>query len=72
MGMCFPGTGKSGDLPPRKECAVAWHEKVLAQMPNIELIILIGKCARELNRKCKKLQKLFAKIFTFTTSIAKK
>lgn len=47
MGMCFPGTGKSGDLPPRRECAVAWHEKVLAQMPNIELTILIGKYAQE-------------------------
>ncbi len=47
VGMCFPGTGKSGDLPPRKECAVAWHEKVLAQMPNIELTILIGKYAQE-------------------------
>ena len=23
MGFCFPGTGKSGDLPPRPECAVA-------------------------------------------------
>jgi len=47
MGMCFPGTGKSGDLPPRKECAVAWHEKVLAKMPKIQLTLLIGKYAQE-------------------------
>ncbi len=47
MGMCFPGTGKSGDLPPRKECAIAWHEKVLNQMSNIKLVLLIGKYAQD-------------------------
>ena len=47
MGMCYPGTGKSGDLPPRKECAIAWHEKVLAKMPKIQLTLLIGKYAQE-------------------------
>jgi len=29
MGFCYPGKGKSGDLPPRKECAPLWHSKVL-------------------------------------------
>ena len=47
MGMCYPGTGKSGDLPPRKECATAWHEKVLAKIPNIQLTLLIGKYAQD-------------------------
>ena len=47
MGMCYPGTGKSGDLPPRKECAITWHDKVLAKMPNIQLILLIGKYAQD-------------------------
>lgn len=47
MGMCYPGTGKSGDLPPRKECATAWHLKVLAKMPDIQLTLLIGKYAQE-------------------------
>lgn len=46
MGFCFPGTGKNGDLPPRKECAITWHKKVLAQMPNIQLTLLIGKYAQ--------------------------
>src|SRR5210317_1756254 len=27
MGFCYPGKGKSGDLPPRKECAPLWHER---------------------------------------------
>ena len=47
MGFCYPGTGKSGDLPPRKECAIAWHKKVLEQMPNIQLTLLIGKYAQD-------------------------
>ncbi|HLV70286.1 MAG TPA: uracil-DNA glycosylase family protein, partial [Xanthomarina sp.] len=39
---CYPGKGKSGDLPPRPECAPQWHQKLLDQMPNLKLIILIG------------------------------
>jgi uracil-DNA glycosylase len=42
MGFCYPGKGKSGDLPPRPECAPTWHEMILSQMKNIELILLIG------------------------------
>ena len=36
MGFCYPGTGKSGDLPPRPECAGEWHQKILDQLPHIE------------------------------------
>jgi len=43
MGFCYPGKGKSGDLPPRKECAPKWHEALLDHLPNIELILLIGQ-----------------------------
>jgi len=46
MGFCFPGTGKSGDLPPRPECADTWREKLLEKLPNIELTIVIGQYAR--------------------------
>jgi len=42
MGFCFPGTGKSGDLPPRRECPPAWRERLLAGMPGIRLTVLIG------------------------------
>lgn len=42
MGFCFPGTGASGDLPPRAECAPAWRNRLLATMPSIKLTILIG------------------------------
>lgn len=47
MGMCYPGTSKSGDLPPRKECAPNWHQKVIEQMPEIQLTLLIGKYAQD-------------------------
>lgn len=46
MGFCYPGTGKSGDLPPRKECAKTWHEPILEQLPNIQLTLLIGLYAQ--------------------------
>ena len=45
MGFCYPGTGKSGDLPPRPECAPRWHEPILAQLPRIELALLCGAYA---------------------------
>ena len=45
MGFCYPGTGKNGDLPPRKECAEAWREKILKQL-NVELTLVIGQYAQ--------------------------
>ncbi|ENM5918734.1 uracil-DNA glycosylase family protein [Vibrio mimicus] len=46
MGLCYPGKGRSGDLPPRKECAPLWHAKVLEQLPNRQLTLLIGQYAQ--------------------------
>ncbi|MCQ8878828.1 uracil-DNA glycosylase family protein [Pseudoalteromonas shioyasakiensis] len=46
MGFCYPGKGKSGDLPPRKECAPAWREQLLTALPNIKLTIVLGKYAQ--------------------------
>ena len=46
MGFCFPGTGKSGDLPPRRECAPAWRDPLLAQLPRLEVTLVIGKYAQ--------------------------
>ena len=47
MGFCYPGKGKSGDLPPRKECAPLWHNSLFEQMKEILLILLIGKYAQD-------------------------
>lgn len=47
MGFCYPGRGKSGDNPPRPECAEIWMEKVLKFLRNKELIILIGQYSQD-------------------------
>lgn len=46
MGFCYPGKGKSGDLPPRKECAPKWHQQLFDKIPNVNLILLIGMYAQ--------------------------
>lgn len=47
MGFCYPGTGKSGDLPPRLECAETWRAKLLQQLANIQTTLVIGKYAQD-------------------------
>jgi len=46
MGFCYPGKGKSGDLPPRPECARTWHDKLFAHLSNVKLTLLIGQYAQ--------------------------
>ena len=46
MGFCYPGKGKSGDLPPRPECAPKWHTELLKEMEKVELTLLIGLYAQ--------------------------
>lgn len=55
MGFCYPGRGKTGDLPPRPECAPQWHELLLNELKNVTLIILIGMYAQKyyLGKKAK-------------------
>ncbi|TYA80978.1 uracil-DNA glycosylase family protein, partial [Seonamhaeicola marinus] len=47
MGFCYPGKGKTGDLPPRPECAPKWHKPLFDELKNVELIILIGMYAQK-------------------------
>lgn len=46
MGFCYPGTGKSGDLPPRLECAPAWRAQLLARLDKLQLTLVIGQYAQ--------------------------
>lgn len=46
MGFCYPGKGRSGDLPPRPECAELWHGKILECLPDLQLTLLIGAYAQ--------------------------
>lgn len=45
-GLCYPGKGTSGDLPPRPECAPLWHPRLRALLPQIRLTLLIGQYAQ--------------------------
>lgn len=46
MGFCYPGSGKSGDAPPRPECAPLWHERLRAELTQVKLTLLIGRFAQ--------------------------
>ncbi|MFK3648198.1 uracil-DNA glycosylase family protein [Lysobacter enzymogenes] len=46
MGFCYPGKGKSGDLPPRPECAPAWLPKLLPQLHGVRLTLAVGQYAQ--------------------------
>ena len=46
MGFCYPGRAASGDMPPRPECAPLWHSRLLSELPDIRLTLLIGRHAQ--------------------------
>ncbi len=45
MGFCYPGRGKSGDLPPKRRCARTWRQRLVDQLPAIELTLAVGQYA---------------------------
>lgn len=47
MGFCYPGKSKTGDLPPRPECAPQWHHQLLKKMKSVQLTILIGQYSQK-------------------------
>lgn len=55
MGFCYPGRGRSGDAPPRPECAPRWHDKLNVFLPEVSLTLLIGQYAQRhyLADRCK-------------------
>lgn len=46
MGFCYPGKGKSGDLPPLPRCAETWRQRLLDQLGHIQLTLVIGQYAQ--------------------------
>jgi uracil-DNA glycosylase len=46
MGLCYPGKGISGDLPPRRECAPLWHPKAFKYLKRSPLVLLVGQYAQ--------------------------
>jgi uracil-DNA glycosylase len=51
MGLCYPGSAKSGDLPPRPECAPAWREQLLGTLTRLEVTLVIGQYAQAYHLK---------------------
>lgn len=47
IGFCYPGKGKTGDLPPMKECMENWGNKLFSKLKNIKLTLLIGQYAQQ-------------------------
>jgi uracil-DNA glycosylase len=46
MGFCYPGRGRSGDNPPRLECAREWHPRLLPRLRQVRLTVVIGQFAQ--------------------------
>jgi uracil-DNA glycosylase len=46
MDFYFPGKGPHGDLPPRADFASTWHPRILANLPALQVTILIGRYAQ--------------------------
>lgn len=47
MGLCYPGKGNNGDLPPRPECAPLWHEAIFSRLKQVQLVLLVGQYAQQ-------------------------
>ncbi|MDG1332500.1 MAG: uracil-DNA glycosylase family protein [Crocinitomicaceae bacterium] len=71
MGFCYPGKGKSGDLPPRKECAPLWHEALLNELPELELVLLIGVYAQKYYLKSEAKKNLTETVLHFSEYLPK-
>ena len=71
MGFCYPGKGKSGDLPPRKECAPLWHETLLKELPELEMVLLIGVYAQKYYLKSEVKKNLTETVLHFSEYLPK-
>jgi len=54
MGFCYPGKGKSGDLPPLPLCATTWRQQIMSNLPKLALTIIVGKYAIDWHLNSKK------------------
>lgn len=67
MDFYYPGKAPHGDNPPRKDFAPKWHPKILAAMPHIELIILVGAYAQNYYLGARKGRNLTETVWNFET-----
>ena len=71
MDFYYPGKAKTGDKPPRKNFAKKWHTKVLDLMPEIELIILVGKYAQDYYLSKNKKSNLTETVYNYVDYLPK-
>jgi uracil-DNA glycosylase len=67
MGFCYPGKASGGDLPPRKECAPLWHDRIWQAMPDIRLTLLVGTYAQAAYMHQTKALSLAQRVAAFET-----
>ncbi|WP_338237849.1 uracil-DNA glycosylase family protein [Persicobacter diffluens] len=71
MAFCFPGTGTSGDFPPPKACAPKWHQQLLGEMKQAQLLLLIGNFAQQYYLKHLPYKNLSARVRNFENFLPK-
>lgn len=67
MGFCYPGKASGGDMPPRRECAPLWHERLWQAMPGLRLTLLVGTYAQAAYLPETKSMTLVARMRAFRT-----
>ena len=65
MGFCYPGKASGGDMPPRKECAPLWHDRIWSELPDIRLTLLVGTYAQAAYLPDTKGQTMAARVADF-------
>jgi uracil-DNA glycosylase len=71
MGFCFPGQdARGGDLPPRRECAPAWRARLMALMPQVELILAVGLHAQSWHMRARQGADLTRTVRDWRTAMA--
>lgn len=71
MDFYYPGKGVHGDLPPRKGFAEKWHDRLFAQMPHLELIILIGAYSQKYYLGDRRAKNLTATVHAYADYLPK-
>lgn len=71
MDFYYPGKGLHGDKPPRKDFAPKWHPKLLAAMPKVELIILVGAYSQKYYLGARGKKNLTETVFSYQEYLPK-
>ncbi len=65
VGLCYPGRGRSGDLPPRPECAPTWFPRLKPFLASVRLTLLVGAHAQAFHLGPRRKRDLTATVRAF-------